>query len=58
MKSVNLFLIPNQIVEEENNIVDDTYNTVANLPLLVIDWNKEEVTALDILTQPIENRMR
>lgn len=50
LKLVNLFPILDQIVEENNNIVNDRYTVVANFTLPVVDWNKEEVTNLDILT--------
>lgn len=42
-KFINLF--PDQIVEEDN-IVDDRYHALADVPLLVIDWSEEEVINL------------
>lgn len=36
VKSINFFLVPNQIVEDDN-ILDEKYNALANVSLPVID---------------------
>lgn len=58
VKSIKLFLVPGQIVEEEDTLLDVRFNVVANFSLPLIDWNEEEVNDLEIVTKPIENRTR
>lgn len=58
IKSIKLFLILDQIVEDENIVIDPRYDVVANLPFPLIDWKEEEVNNLNILTKPVEHRMR
>lgn len=57
MKSINLFPMPDQIVED-NNIMYERCNALIDIPPPIIDWAKEEVTNLDILTHPIEQRTK
>lgn len=49
--------MPDQIVDEKDTIPDERFDVVSKFPLLLIDWNEEEVNDLDIVTRPIENRM-
>lgn len=37
VRSVILFMVPDQIVEEEDNIVHDRFKVVAELPLPLIE---------------------
>lgn len=53
VRLVNLFPMPNQIVEEEDTIVDERFNAANNSLLPLIEWDKEEVTDLDIVTRHI-----
>lgn len=57
-KKFNLFLMPDQVVEDENTVIDPWYDVISNLSLPLIDWDKEEVNDLDVLTNPIEARKK
>lgn len=56
--SINLFHVPNQIVEEEDTIIDERFNVVANLLLPLIYWDEKEVNDLDIVKWSVENRTK
>lgn len=58
VRSINLFPVLYQIVEEEDTIIDERFDVVAKFPLPVIDWDEEEVNDLDIVTRPVENITR
>lgn len=58
IKKFNLFTVPNQIVEDGNTVIDPWYGAVANLPVPLTDWNKEEVNDLNILMKLIEARTK
>lgn len=46
--SINLFLMPDQIVEDDT-IIDERFNVMADFSLPLIDWDEEEVNDLDIV---------
>lgn len=58
VRSINLFPVPNQIVEEDDTIFDERFNAMANFLLSLIDQDEEEVTNLDIVTHLVENWTR
>lgn len=55
VKSINLFQVLDQIFEDDN-ILDEKYNALANVLLPVIDQAEEEVTYLDTITCTLEQR--
>lgn len=57
VNSINLYPVPDQIVEDEN-VLDESYNPLINLLLLMIDQDELEVMDLDIVTHPVEKRMK
>lgn len=58
VKRVKLFLVPDQVEEEEDTVVNPWYNATVDLPLPLIDWDKWEVDDLNILSKPVEARMK
>lgn len=57
IKSIKLFLVPDQIIEDDN-LLDERYNSLVDMHLLVIDLTEDEVIDLEILTYPKEKRTR
>lgn len=53
-----MFPVLDQVAEDENRVMDPRYNTIANLPLPLIDWDEQEVEDLNILTKSIEAKTK
>lgn len=58
VKKVNLFPILDHMEEHESIVIDPWYDTIANLPLPLINSEEQEFNDLDIITKPIVARKR
>lgn len=57
VKSIDLFLVRDQVVNDENTLCQ-RYNALSKVPFLVIDQTELEVIELNIVMCPIEQRTK